>query len=138
MFPRLRTCFAGGHGVGRGDGHVPGRFCADSSRPPPLPGKTYLRGRAAAPCPGPATGSVPRLSYSLLHLPPLSAWLCWLEIQMGPYTSNTSANFCGGGGTPCRALMWDLSSQTRDGTRAAVVKVLNPSHQTTRELPCFC
>ena len=32
-------------------------------------------------------------------------------------------------------LVWDLSSQTRDWTWTAVVKVLSPNHRTTRELP---
>ena len=31
--------------------------------------------------------------------------------------------------------MWDLSSQTRDSTWAAAVKMLRPNPQTTRELP---
>ena len=28
----------------------------------------------------------------------------------------------------CRALMWDLSSQTSDGTQAAAMKAPNPNH----------
>ena len=31
--------------------------------------------------------------------------------------------------------LWDLSSPTRDQTRAPAVKVLSPNHWTTREFP---
>ena len=37
----------------------------------------------------------------------------------------------------CSGLMWDLSSQTRDWTRATVGKGPNPNHETTRELTWY-
>ena len=44
--------------------------------------------------------------------------------------------FWGGRGAALRGLQ-DLSSRTRDQTRASAVKALSPNHWTTREFPQY-